>query len=248
MEENKPAKAGPNWSPIKYAELSKTLFEKLQNLKSINKQFPITHPKHGAIVNIMYDPDADPANMYACSLDEKDVPLTDEQKAYVITQTLEDGAKKVLKGTADEPPQYQYVRVVNKREEMIRGLDRNQVGPQFSEKLKTLEEMDSDPKVEEEKQIAKAAAEKTVQQAPATMTRRAPEPEAEEAPAPAPAAAADESALVHAECPTSYGNFASANLCFTKCKARKSCREMSLSAKKAEKAKAPAQSDDDDAV
>ena len=265
MEENKPAKAPVGWSPVKMAELSKTLFERLQNLRAANKQYPITHPKHGAIVLIQYDPDADPAQMYGAQVDDKDVALTDEQCAYVIEQMFEDGNKKTIKGANGEPPQYTYIRCVNTLQDMTASLNRNQVGMTGAKKLPSLDTEDENPKVEEEKLVAKAASEMSINQAPDTLKRR-PQPAVEEddtppppparKAAPAPVAApveeeveedvVDESALAHAECPASFGKFASANLCFTKCKARKPCREISLASKKA--SKVVKKDDDEDAV
>ena len=244
QEEEKPAKPKPDWSCIYYCEISKTLFEKLQGLRQLNKGYTVSHPVHGANVMIVYDPDKSASDMYNCNLDEKDVALTPDQISYTVTQSYEDGSKKLIRGDEKIPAQFSYVRVANTRALMVSGLDRNKVGPQFK-KLASLEEMGDNES--EEKLVSKASAEMKVQQAPETLKKRAPVEEVDDTPPPkkaAPADDVDQSALAHPECPTAYGEFANATLCFTKCKARTPCRAMSKAVKSSKKAEA----DDDDTV
>jgi hypothetical protein len=243
-EENKPAKLPQNWSPVRYAEVSKSLFEKLQGLTGPNRQFPITHPEHGAIVQIQYNPDAEAANMYACTLDERDVALTEEQLQYKIIQVYQDRTRKVIEGDGVNPPQYQYIRCVNPLSEMRKSLDRNLVGPQFAKKLPSLDEVDV-PGVEE-KLVSRAATEMPVQKAPDLLRSNGNgngKPAEEEAPQ--ETAVVDDPSLAHENCPKSYGDFAASNVCFRECKVRRGCREATARNKAAKTQKTEA---DDDAV
>lgn len=234
VEENQPKNPPPNWTPLRFAELSKTLFEKLQKLTGLNKGYPVTHPDFGAIVSIQYDNDAEGESMYSASMDEKNVPLTTEQKSYSIVQRYVDSTRKVITGDGKEPPSFIYIRCVNTRAEMIKGLDRHKVGV-AAEKFASLEDMNED------KMVAKAAAEMPVMQAPVFSAPQ--EEEDDEVPFAPPASDKKESA--HAECPTAFGEFANSNLCFTKCKARGACRELSNANKTAAKNGKSKKEDDD---
>ena len=82
------------WTPVRVIRLTPTLVEHMKRIASLNrhkdkktgekKAFPITHPKYGVDVQIMYDKDAPTAaQAYSVQKDEK-TPLTDEEKEYAL--------------------------------------------------------------------------------------------------------------------------------------------------------------------
>lgn len=87
------------WTPVRVLRVPMTLAKRLQTLGEKNlvlnpktkekKAFPITHTKYGIDLDIMFDPDAQAANMYSADATEgpdggKRSPLSDEEKDYLI--------------------------------------------------------------------------------------------------------------------------------------------------------------------
>ena len=121
-EENKPSKLRSDWTPIRFIDMSSTLFERVKELKTVNKGNSIADAKHGANIQIKYNPNLDPGSQYAATLDTKDVPITEEQKEYIVVQKYPDGSTRTIRGEDGYPAQFEYIRCVNSRDDMVRSL------------------------------------------------------------------------------------------------------------------------------
>jgi len=197
-EENKPQKPKPDWSPIYMIDMPPTLLKKIKEFKGANKGFAVADPVRGATILLKYDSNAEPANMYSCTLDDKDCPITKEQQAYTVHQKYPDGASKVIRGSKGLPGMWEYVRCVNSRDSMLRSLRAHNHLVDNSEAL-------SQSKVDQvnmESEIHQVDLGNDAFEIPFGD------------PTPSPAPTSQEPCL---ECPTEFGKFANTIECFTKC-------------------------------
>ena len=244
-EENKPNKPKPDWSPIRFIDMSSTLFQRVKELKTVNKGYSVSDPLHGAIIQIKYNPSLDPGSQYAATMDTKDVPISEEQKEYIVTQKFPDGNSKIIRGVNGLPAQFEYIRCINSRDDMIKSLKRhNHYGEQNSDGGHTFDNMN------QEENVARIAAEAPIETIdldnvfPTT-------PIVDEDPIPKAKTLKKE---VCDDCPTEFGKFASTLDCFTNCGLRDECREATNTkattpAKTtAKKEVAPVEDEDDDTV
>jgi hypothetical protein len=182
-EENKPANPKPDWSPIYMMEMPKTLFQRILELSAVNKGHFVDDPQHGANIQIKFDPSAEAANMYAATMDDKNVALTPTQLAYVVTQKYANGTSKRIAGNGQLPGGYSYIRCVNTREDMVNGLERNGYykkggmpnTPSAAETQENFQKLD---------QVEEINLDQDPIPAPAHL--KAPQPVVDEAPAPKP--------------------------------------------------------------
>ena len=263
-EESKPQTPKSNWSPIRFLDASSTLFTRLKELTPVNKGSYVTDPELGAIVQIKYNKNADPANMYSASMDTKNVPLTEEQKNYIVTQKYPDGTSKIVRGKNGLPACFEYVRCVNSRDDMIKGLRRNGYYGETEESASAAHSFDAPNRetknLTREETVAKIDAEALIETvdfsqvfAGEPITPMVDEEPTPKAATPAVAAKAKKKEP-YDECPTEFGNFAAHMDCYTKCGVVKECRaateqapvESPTPAKKREVA--PVVDDDDDTV
>jgi len=85
-------KDSDSWTPVFGFPLGTAALNKLKeqgqlNTKEVNgqtKAFPLTHEKYGRDVRIKYDSTKAPADQYQVVMGDKRMPLTDEQKEYLI--------------------------------------------------------------------------------------------------------------------------------------------------------------------
>jgi len=257
-EEAKPSNAKPDWSPIRMIKMPPTLFKRLQELKPVNKGFAVSDRDSGAIVQIKFNKDAEAANMYSVTMDTKCFPITKEQAEYIVVQKYPDGSAKVVKGSGGLPAQFEYIRCVNSRDEMIKSLRRNNYYGESEAAAASAHSFDSDNRtLSREETVAKLDAEAPIETFDLDMSKIfAGDP----APASAPAAKAKAPAEPskkepYDECPAEFGKFLGTIDCFTKCDVSNECKLASdknaaapSPKKKAAAPVAAAEDDDDDTV
>lgn len=230
FEENKPIRPKADWTPIRFIDLSPSLFNRLKELTTVNYNVMVSDTEHGAIIQIKYNKDADPGSMYAASMDTKDVPITDEQKEYIVTQKYPDGSSKILRGKNGLPAQFEYIRCVNSRDDMVKSLRRNGYYGETEQTAAAEHSFDSKT-INREANVARVNAEAIIEEMDISKIFPGDIPNvADEDPAPPKGKAkAAETKVVastepHEECPTDFGKFASTHICFTECGAAKACR------------------------
>jgi hypothetical protein len=92
-------KGSKSWTPIRAVRLTRTLVRELKKLGALNrvkdkksgetKAYPLSHPKYGCDINIMYDPnEKTPAKKYMVQKGER-TALSDEEQEYLM-QPIED--------------------------------------------------------------------------------------------------------------------------------------------------------------
>jgi len=266
-EENKPQTPKANWSPVRFLDLSSTLFTRLKELKAVNKGFAVADTEHGANVQIKYNPNVDPGNMYSATMDTKDVAITAEQKEYIVTQKYPDGISKVIRGTNGLPAQFEYIRCVSSRDDMIKSLRRNGYYGETEEAASAAHSFDAPNRTKplsREETVAKLDAEAVIETMDMDLSNvfsgEPSTPMVDEEPTPKKASAAATVAVKakkepYDECPTEFGNFAAHMDCYTKCGVVKECRAATEQAPAVEsptpakkKEVAPVVDDDDDTV
>lgn len=237
VEENKPASPKPAWTPIRYVSLPPSLFGRLKELKTVNKNVAISDGPHGAVVQIRYDSKADPANQYTATMDTKDVALTEEQQNYIVVQKYPDGSSKTVRGENGLPAQFEYVRCMNSRDDMVKSLRRHGYYGDVEESAAAAHTFDKN--MSREEVVAKVDAEAPVESmddlsnvfanTPPTTPSKPVTPESTSAP--------KTSKEPYEECPTEFGKFANTIDCFTKCAVSDECHAASsIAAKKKETA------------
>ena len=194
-EENKPQKPKPDWTPIYMIDMAPTLLKKVKELKAANKGFAVADPVRGATILIKYDPNAEPSNMYATSLDDKNSPITADQQAYTIHQKFPDGTVKVVRGQKGLPGMFEYVRCVNSRDQMLRSLRAHN------------HLIDNSEALTKESKVSQVDMDAVVQPVDFEIPFGEPEAKTSQEPSTEPCL----------ECPTEFGNFANTIECFTKC-------------------------------
>jgi hypothetical protein len=112
------SKKSKSWTPVRVVKVTPSVAEKIQKFKPLNKhvdpdtgekaEFPVSHPKFGMNVSIMYDKDADGTDKYTVNSGEKN-SLSKEERKYLVfdlsselfyklgVETLKE-AKNALKG------------------------------------------------------------------------------------------------------------------------------------------------------
>jgi len=242
IEENRPANPKPGWTCVRLADLPVTAFTKLKDLKAVNKNYSIDHPEMGAILQIKHNPDTDPAKQYNVTMDTKNIAFTDAQKTYTVCQKYPDGGSKILKGKDGLPGYFEYVRCVNSRDDMIRSLKTHGYFGEQDEAAPT-SRRNASSSYEREERVARVEAEAPIE----TMDDFIP---LDEEPTPKKVQHVEApSNIPYDDCPSAFGEFASAVECFTKCGVMAKCREATEAASKDEKPpvkKAQAYVPDDD--
>jgi hypothetical protein len=87
-------KGSKTWTPARGVRLTRTLIRELKKLGALNrvknkktgetKAYPLSHPKFGCDVNVMYDPtEKTPSKKYMIQKGER-TPLTDEEQEYLL--------------------------------------------------------------------------------------------------------------------------------------------------------------------
>jgi hypothetical protein len=257
VEENKPSKVKADWSPVRLISMSQTLFDRIKDLKPVNKGVSVSDRDHGAVVQIKFNSKADAGAMYSASMDTKDVPITEEQAAYVVNQGYPDGASKIVKGKNGLPAQFEYVRCVNSRDDMVKSLKRNNHMGDTDSFESSSHAFDSGSRAyNREAAVARIEAEAPVETMDMSNVfgSEASAPVSAPKPAATPVKAAKKAPSD--ECPTDFGKFASTMVCFTDCAVQAECREATESKAEARakpaaatsKASAPVMDDDDDSV
>jgi len=223
-EEAKPAKPKPGWSPIRFVAVPKTLFARLKDLVIVNKGHHVTEAEHGAIVQIKFNPKLEASSQYTASMDTKDVAITDEQKSYTVTQSYPDGSTKVIHSDGVYPAQFEYIRCVNSRDDMIKSLRRNGYYGDTDSASHSFE----NKSLSREENVARVDAEAPIETMDVDLDTLFPGTSSQdEAPAPktkttveAPA----KSVGPYEECMTEFGKFSSHMDCFTKCGVWEQCK------------------------
>lgn len=215
--EAKPQKAKATWSPIRLISMSYTLFKRLKELKPVNNDFNVADRDHGAIVQIKYDAKAEPASMYSATMDTKNVPIVEEQKEYIVVQAYPDRSSKIVKGENGLPAQFEYIRCLNSRDQMIQGLRRNnyysengQSHVYESTREETIARVDAETPIETvsiESELSAIFPPEHMEKKPEPMEKKVKkEP--------------------YSECPTEFGKFASIMDCYINCDLVEECRQL----------------------
>jgi hypothetical protein len=255
VEENMPKQPKADWTPVRLMDISPTLFGRLKELKTVNKGNAVSDAAHGAIVQVKFNKDADPNNMYSASMDTKDVALTEEQKNYIVVQKYPDGSTKIVKGKNGLPAQYEYIRCLNSRDDMVKSLRRNGYYGENDNSAAAAHSFDTTGLSREER-VARVDAEAPVEEDIDMSTVFAGDDIVPAVAAPiAPVATPKKSNEPPDDCPTEFGKFANTLICHTECGVAKPCRqatnnktaaEPSVSAPATPKKKEVAPIDDDD--
>jgi hypothetical protein len=248
-EENKPSRPKPDWSPIRFIDISSSLFSRLKELKTLNKGCSISDTEHGANVQIKFNPNTDPGSMYSASMDTKDVPITEEQKAYIVTQKYPNGNTKQLRGKDGLPAQFEYIRCVNSRDDMVKSLRRNGYYDDNENAAAAAHTYDKPS----DETVARAEAETVVEVMDIDLSAGIFSGDSIKPPVNV-TPAKEKSNEPHEDCPTEFGNFASALCCFSGCDVAKACRAASSNVTEptttttAKKKEVAPVDDDDDSV
>lgn len=232
--ERRPANPKPDWSPLRMMELPQTLVKHLKSLVQLNKGEQITDPAKGAIVNVKFNPDGDPATMYAANIEQKTWAIPEEIASLSVVQTLPDGRKVERKPSEGMPGAYIYYRIVNKKSDVEKGLQRHGY---YGDVAATASSNTPAAAVTEE---YGEMPQKSAKADPVART-------AVETPVEA-GADFDPKELVPANCPTEFGQFADEVVCFTKCKAKSWCKTATVKNQTTNAKPAKANKDDDDSV
>ena len=226
-EENKPSRPKPDWSPIRFIDMSTTLFTRVKELKTVNKGVSVADGPHGAIIQMKYNGQLDPGSQYSATMDTKDVPITDEQKEYIVTQKYPDGSSKIVRGVNGMPAQFEYIRCISSRDEMIKSLRRNgYYDSNDSEESTGGHSFDDNKQISREENIAQIDAETPIETINLDNIFPGGDPimpAVDEEPAPKKAPA--KSKEPYDECPTEFGKFANHMDCFTKCGVNEACKK-----------------------
>ena len=250
----KPSNAKPDWSPIRMLRVPPTLFKRLQELKPVNKGFSVSDRDNGALLQIKYNKDAEAANMYSVTMDTRNVPISKDQAEYIVVQKYPDNSSKTLTGSKGLPAQFEYIRCVNSRDEMIKSLRRNNYYGESEAAASSAHSFDSDSRaLSREETVAKLDAEAPIETFDIDMSKVfAGDPVA---PTPAKAPVASGKKEPYDECPSAFGKFFGTIDCFTKCDVSNECKLASdknaaapAAAPKKVAPAAVAEDDDDDTV
>lgn len=226
-EENKPSRPKADWSPIRFVDVSPTLFLRLKELRSINNDTAITDRDRGAIVQIKFNKDAEPANMYSASMDTKNVAISDEQKEYIVIQKYPGGRTATIKGTNGFPAQFEYIRCINTRDSMVKGLRRNGYYGNTEQSAAAAHSFDESKPMSREETVAKMDAEASVEVIDIDLsTEIAKTFSYDDVPVAKPSKTV-EAPQPHEECPSQFGEFASSAVCFADCAVSTACRNAS---------------------
>lgn len=233
-EENKPQKPKADWSPVFMIDMAPSLLKKIKEFKGANKGFAVSDTLKGATILVKFDENADPANMYGVTLDEKNTPITDEQKKYTVHQKYPDGSVKIIKGQNGLPGMWEYIRCVNSRDSMLRSLRAHGHLVDNSQALSPAQSQSNVDSVQIE------AIQEIDLDIPFGDPSPAPEAKKKEEPV---------SSEPCIECPTEFGNFANSIECYTKCThLMDACRTATLQKNPAPAEGAKAVLDEDDSV
>jgi len=261
VEENKPSRPKADWSPIRFMDMSPTLFTRVKELKSVNKGVSIADTEHGAIIQMKYNSQLDPGSQYSATMDTKDVAITAEQKEYIVVQKYPDGSSKVIRGENGLLAQFEYVRCINSRDDMVKSLRRNNYYGESEAAESAAHNFDNKTLTREES-IARADAEAPIETIDIDLSNVFPGtpsmPIEDEQPSPSPKAAkkaVEKKNEPYEECPTEYGHFTNHMDCFTKCGVYEDCKKETNQKAAAKKAESPkpkkveiVTDDDDDTV
>ena len=105
-------------------EMSKSLCEKLQDLKGANGGISVTDPQKGALLLIKCDKNQDPSNMYSASIDTKNIPISEDAYKLVVRQKYPGGTVKNVPANG-LPPQFEYIRTTSHKNDIHRSLVNN---------------------------------------------------------------------------------------------------------------------------
>jgi|GEM_PF-4388515 len=232
--EAKPANPKAGWTPIRMVSMSHTLFQRLRELKPVNKNVLITDRDAGAVVQIKYNKNAEPANMYSATMDTKSLPISDEQKEYTVVQKYPDGSAKMVRGKNGLPAQFEYIRCVNSRETMVASLKRNGLYGDVpsNHAFDNAQSSRSSYNSSREETVAKLDAEAAVETV--SLLDGIFDGSDDVAPSSAKTVSSAPSKIKepYVECPTAFGKFASTIDCFTKCGVTEECRKETAQATK----------------
>lgn len=86
-------KDSDSWTPVVPIRLTRGVVNKLSELSGLNvhenkktgnaQAYPVSHPKYGVDIRILYDSSKSPGDQYTVSLKEKRTPLTEEELGYL---------------------------------------------------------------------------------------------------------------------------------------------------------------------
>lgn len=195
--------------------------------------------KHGAIIQVKYNPQLDPGSQYSATMDTKDVAITPEQLEYIVIQKYPEGATKTVRSEGGVPAQFEYVRCVNSRDDMTKGLRRNGYYGVSETSASAAHTFDEGKSLTREETIARADQETPIETIDLEISNifpiGDPMPLVDEEPAPkkgtavAKAKTAVKSTEPCDECPTEFGRFANHMVCFTECGVSEECKKESNS-------------------
>lgn len=257
-EEARPANAKTDWTPVRMISMPQTLFKRLQELKPVNKGFSVSDCANGAIVQIKYNKDAEAANMYSVTMDTKCYPITKEQSEYIVVQKYPDGTAKVVKGVKGNPAQFEYIRCVNSRDDMVKSLRRNNYYGESESAASSAHSFDSalSRQLSREETVAKLDAEASIETFELDMDSVFSGKPAAETPKKAvrseePTTKTTGKKEPYEECPSAFGRFFGTIDCFTKCDVSNECKAATdqstpTTAAASKKVAAPVMDDDDD--
>jgi hypothetical protein len=232
-----------DWNPLYFAEFPMNLIKAIKALQGLNDGYPVTNPEFGCVVAVRYNPKADATNMYQVNLGKR-TPINPEWLKLSIVQDI-GGKRKVLNSAKGLPALYSYDRVVNSRQDMLKSLERNGYYDQNDAKELTAAsanvvdyETVEDPKTYGKSTIEELPAAKKASQPAAkivsmdeieeeTSKKKVEPKQGKIKPDSTEETKFDPKAFVAPDCPTSFGSFADEQVCFTRCKAKKWCREAS---------------------
>lgn len=141
--------------------LSPSLTQKIKELSGLNvvdgrsgsKAFPVSHPKYGRDIKILYDSKKEPANQYAVQLGDKRTPLTEEELSaphWDLSDLLTPAEEKETRADFEGWSKRMGIKTAKKRKHDVEELDE-----ELEEDDDLDDEDDDTPKSKKKKPAAK---------------------------------------------------------------------------------------------
>lgn len=125
LVDQRPANPPADWTPVRMIEMAQSLYAKVVDCAEMNRGVHVTDPEKGAVIIVKFDDSKEPANKYTTGVDEKAYSLSaNDLTDFIAVQKYPGGKTVIKKGDGRVPGSFEYIRVVNTRDDMIQSLKR----------------------------------------------------------------------------------------------------------------------------